>query len=39
MCALVGAVLGAGSDTAVDLHRLFDQNIASTPRSIKSSKR
>ena len=31
MCALVGAVLGAGSDTAVDLHSYLIKNLLQNP--------
>ncbi|MBT3851947.1 MAG: cytochrome P450 [Gammaproteobacteria bacterium] len=32
MCALVGAVLGAGSDTAVDLHSYLIKNLLQHPK-------
>jgi cytochrome P450 len=38
MCALVGAVLGAGSDTAVDLHSYLIKNLLSHPNQLKALK-
>jgi cytochrome P450 len=34
MCALVGAVLGAGSDTAVDLHSYLIKNLLQHPEQL-----
>ena len=38
MCALVGAVLGAGSDTAVDLHSYLIKNLLQHPGEFESLK-
>jgi cytochrome P450 len=38
MCALVGAVLGAGSDTAVDLHSYLIKNLLQHPEEFKALK-
>ena len=38
MCALVGAVLGAGSDTAVDLHSYLIKNLLNHPDELKALK-
>lgn len=38
MCALVGAVLGAGSDTAVDLHSYLIKNLLQHPKEFESLK-
>ena len=38
MCALVGAVLGAGSDTAVDLHSYLIKNLLQHPEEFESLK-
>ena len=38
MCALVGAVLGAGSDTAVDLHSYLIKNLLQHPDEFQSLK-
>jgi len=37
MCALVGAVLGAGSDTAVDLHSYLIKNLLQHPEEFEST--
>ena len=39
MCALVGAVLGAGSDTAVDLHSYLIKNLLQNPDEFDALKR
>ena len=39
MCALVGAVLGAGSDTAVDLHSYLIKNLLQHPEEFESLKK
>ena len=38
MCALVGAVLGAGSDTAVDLHSYLIKNLLQNPNEFDALK-
>ena len=38
MCALVGAVLGAGSDTAVDLHSYLIKTLLQHPDQLKALK-
>ncbi|MBD63223.1 MAG: cytochrome P450 [Gammaproteobacteria bacterium] len=38
MCALVGAVLGAGSDTAVDLHSYLIKTLLQHPEQLKDLK-
>jgi cytochrome P450 len=38
MCALVGAVLGAGSDTAVDLHSYLIKNLLQHPEEFEALK-